>query len=73
MTTIDKVGAAYANAQSLHATLTQFSLETIDPVSKQMYQELANAAQTIMEGIRKRQEQLTDRESAIKQAQQPGT
>ncbi|MHB1628953.1 MAG: DUF1657 domain-containing protein [Bacilli bacterium] len=73
MTTIDKVGAAHASAQSLHATLTQFSLETVDPISKQMYQEMANAAQTIVEGIRKRQEQLADRETAIKQAQQPGT
>ncbi len=72
MTTIEKVGAAYANAQLLHATLAQFSLETVDPVGKQMYQEMANAAQSIAEGIRKRQEQLADRDTAIKQVRQPG-
>jgi len=71
VTTIERVEAAHASAQLLHATLTQFSLETVDPISKQMYQELANAAQSIAQGIRKRQQQLTDREAAIAQVRQP--
>ncbi|PWI56664.1 DUF1657 domain-containing protein [Sulfoacidibacillus thermotolerans] len=67
MTTLNQLASAHATALSLYATLSQFALETLDPVTKNMYKELANSAQTIAAALDERKQQLTNREHQIAQ------
>lgn len=67
MTTLNQLASAHATALSLHATLSQFALETLDPTIKTMYIEMASGMQVIASGIERRKQQLTTREQFIAQ------
>ena len=58
LTTPQKIESAATMAQSLHASLAEFTLDTLEPAQKAAYQELTNSAAFIHQRLQQRLEQL---------------
>jgi len=67
--TIEKLDTAQALAQTLHAQLSQFMLETLDPAAKAMWMSQTQSCEQILHSIEDRRRQLRNREQAIGQTQ----
>ncbi len=67
MTTLSQLASAHTTALSLHASLSQFAFETLEPVTKNMYIQMANATQVIIAGLDERKRQLEIRQQTITQ------
>lgn len=70
MPTLTKLDQAFAQAQSLHALLATFALDTLEPSAKAMWTSQATATKTVLQSISDRRQQLLAREATIAQAQQ---
>lgn len=66
MPTMHRLDAALANAQSLHAQLSTFALDTLDPAARSMWASQAIAAEQIMRSIQDRRDQLQRREDTLR-------
>lgn len=60
MTTPQKIETATVLAESLHAELQMFAIDTLEPTQKTAYQELANSAAFIAQRLKQRNEQLKE-------------
>ncbi len=58
MTTPQQIETAATTAQSLHASLAAFALETLEPTQKAAYQEMANSVSHVYLRLQERLEQL---------------
>lgn len=58
---------AIASAQSVQASLSQFSLETNNPQAKQMYQQLAEQQKNIINLLEGRYQQILEEEPQFNQ------
>lgn len=69
MPTVQKLDVAYAHAQALHAALSAFALDTLDPSARAMWSGLSLSAETITRAIEDRRQQLLQRQATIAQAE----
>ncbi len=60
MTTAQNIESAATMAQSLHASLAGFALDTLEPTQKTAYQEMANAVALIHRRLQARLGQMND-------------
>ncbi|GAE29789.1 DUF1657 domain-containing protein [Alkalihalobacillus hemicellulosilyticus] len=69
MTVQTQIQQALASAQSVEASLTQFSLETENEQAKQMYQQLAQQQKQIVQQLQIRYDQVLQEEPQFKNNQ----
>jgi hypothetical protein len=69
LTVQTQIQQALASAQSVEASLTQFSLETENQQAKQMYQQLAEQQKNIVQQLQTRYDQVLQEEPQFKQNQ----
>lgn len=67
MTVQTQMQQAIASAQSVQASLSQFSLETNNPQAKQMYQQLAEQQKNIINLLEGRYQQILEEEPQFNQ------
>ena len=58
LTTPQRIETAITTAQSLHASLAAFALETLEPTQKTAYQEMAHSVSHVYLRLQERLEQL---------------
>ncbi|MFC0559799.1 DUF1657 domain-containing protein [Halalkalibacter alkalisediminis] len=69
MTVQTQIQQALASAQSVEASLTQFSLETENQQAKQTFQQLAQQQKNIVQQLQTRYEQVLQEEPQFKNNQ----
>ena len=71
MTVQTQIQQALSSAQSVEASLTQFSLETENQQAKQLFQNLAQQQKTIVQQLETRYNQVLQEEPQFQQNQDP--
>ncbi|MDQ0165554.1 DUF1657 domain-containing protein [Bacillus horti] len=69
MTVQTQIQQCIASAQSVEASLTQFSLETENQQAKQMFEQLAQQQKTIVSQLEGRYQQVLQEEPQFNQSQ----